>query len=108
MNKSNESLYKSLREVLEERSKPFSIALQEGNDRATAIISACLLDNLLERLIRAFYVKDPTVGMLFKTDHILQSFFSKIHIAYFSGLIPQSLASQLPSFVIAIPHSGQC
>lgn len=77
------------KEHLEELSKPFWEALTRESDRAIAIISACLLDNLLEKLIRASYIKDPRVKSLFKNDHILQTFFAKINIAYFSGLIPK-------------------
>jgi DNA-binding MltR family transcriptional regulator len=95
MDKLDESFFQNLRVALEERSKPFGIALEQGSDRSIAIISGCLLDNLLERLIRAFYVKDPSVKMLFKNDHILQSFFAKINIAYFSGLIPKVIYHDL-------------
>ena len=67
---------------------PFWKAFEKESDRAVAIIAVCLLDDLLERIIRASFVKDPQVKSLFKDDHILQSFFAKINIAYFSGLIP--------------------
>ena len=82
-------LQKPYKDQLEELSKPFWDALGKESDRAIGIIAACLLDNLLEKLIRAAYIKDPQVKFLFKDDHILQSFFSKINIAYFSGLIPK-------------------
>ena len=91
MDRLDSGFYKKLETEMEGRSEHFLKALEQDNDRATAIISACLLDNLLERLIRAFYVKDPAVKLIFKTDHILQSFFSKINIAYFSGLIPKAI-----------------
>jgi len=67
---------------------PFWKALDRESDRTVAILAACILDDLLERIIRASYVKNPQVKSLFKDDHILQSFFSKINITYFSGLIP--------------------
>jgi len=82
-------LQKSYKDQLEELSKPFWDALGKESDRAIGIIAACLLDNLLEKLIRTSYIKDPQVKSLFKNDRILQSFFSKISIAYFSGLIPK-------------------
>jgi len=82
-------LSKPFEEQLTELSKPFWDALEKESDRAIGIIAACLLDNLLEKLIRAAYIKDPQVKFLFKDDHILQSFFPKINIAYFSGLIPK-------------------
>ena len=68
--------------------EPFWDALSKESDRAVAVIAVCVLDDLLERIIRASYVKNPQVKSLFKNDHILQSFFAKINIAYFSGLIP--------------------
>ena len=95
MDKLDEAFFKKLRAAMEERSEPFDTALKQGGDRSIAIISACLLDNLLERLIRAFYAKDPAVKLIFKTDHILQSFFAKINIAYFSGLIPKAIYHDL-------------
>lgn len=67
---------------------PFWKALSKETDRSVAILSACILDDSLEKLIRASYVRDPKVKELFKNDHILQSFFAKINIAYYSGLIP--------------------
>ena len=69
--------------------------MEQDSDRALVIICACLLDNLLEKLIRASYVKDSQVKSLFKNDHILQSFFAKINIAYFSGLIPKVIYHDL-------------
>jgi DNA-binding MltR family transcriptional regulator len=67
---------------------PFWKVLSKESDRTIAIMAVCLFDNMLERMIQASYVKNPQVKSLFKNDHILQSFFSKINIAYFSGLIP--------------------
>lgn len=81
LEKLDDDFFKKLRAELEERSEPFDAALEQGSDRAIAIISTCLLDNLLERLIRAFYIKDPAVKLIFKNDHILQSFYAKINIA---------------------------
>jgi DNA-binding MltR family transcriptional regulator len=75
--------------------KPFWKAFDKETDRATAIVAGCLLDDLLERIIRASYVKDPQVKSLFKNDHILQSLFPKINIAYFSGLIPSVIYHDL-------------
>jgi len=68
-------------------SELFWISLKQESDRAVVITVGCLLDDLLEALIRAYYIKEPKVKDLFKNDHILQSFYSKINIAFFSGLI---------------------
>jgi DNA-binding MltR family transcriptional regulator len=75
--------------------EPFFKSLEQENDRAFAIISGCLIDNMLERLIRAFYIKDPAVKSIFKSDHMLQSLSSKINIAYFSGLLPKTIYHDL-------------
>lgn len=75
--------------------KPFWEAFENETDRAIGIVSACLLDSLLERLIKASYVKDPKVNSIFKDEHILQSFYTKINIAYFSGLIPKAFHHDL-------------
>lgn len=95
MDKLDHDFHEKLRAAMQERSEPFMAALQQRSDRAIAIVSTCLLDNLLESLIRAFYVKDPAVKSIFKNDHILQSFYSKINIAYFSGLIPKVIYHDL-------------
>ena len=95
VDKLDKSMPRYLEKELNERSKQFQISLEQDSDRATAIISACSLDNQLERILRAFYIKDRAINMIFKTDHILQSFFSKINIAYFSGLIPKTIYHDL-------------
>jgi DNA-binding MltR family transcriptional regulator len=77
------------RDYLAELSKPFWDALEKESDRSVGIIAVSVLDNLLERLIRASYIKDLGVKILFKDDHFLQSLSAKINIAYFSGLIPR-------------------
>lgn len=63
--------------------------MSKEGDRATAIISVCVLEDLLRKLLCAWFIKEPQVKYLFNDDHILQSFFSKVNIAYFSGLIPK-------------------
>jgi len=75
--------------------KPFWKAHENESDRAAAIVSAVLLDNLLERLIKTSYVEDPKVNTIFKDEHILRSFYTKISIAYFSGLIPKAFYHDL-------------
>jgi DNA-binding MltR family transcriptional regulator len=75
--------------------KPFWKAHESASDRAVAIVSAILLDNLLERLIKTSYVKDPKVNTIFKDEHILRSFYTKVSIAYFSGLIPKAFYHDL-------------
>ena len=57
--------------------------------------AACLLDQLLTKLIEWCYIEDPKVKTLFKDDHLLQSFNSKINIAYFSGFIPHAFYHDL-------------
>jgi len=69
--------------------KPFWEAIAKESDRAIVIVSTILLDNLLERLIKTSYIKDPKVNTIFKDEHVLRSFYTKINIAYFSGLIPK-------------------
>jgi len=85
---SYEDSFKKAKQKLDEL-QPIWQAFGEETDRATAILSACVLDDLLEDLIRASFIKDTRVKSMFRDDHILQSFFAKINIAYFSGLIPE-------------------
>jgi len=72
-----------------ESANPFIEALGSESDRTVGIVSAILLDNWLERLIKYSYIKDSKVNTIFKDEHILRSFYAKINIAYFSGLIPK-------------------
>ena len=95
MNKPDMSFTPDFKALIDKSSEPFVNALEQRSDRAIAIISASLLDVLLERLLRAFYVKDPAVKSIFRNDNILQSFYSKINIAYFSGLIPKTIYHDL-------------
>ena len=67
---------------------PFWKSFEKESDRAVAIVVACLLDDLLEKIIKASYVRDPQVKSIFKNSNILQPLSNKINIAYFSGLIP--------------------
>jgi len=73
----------------------FFEAFSKETDRATGIISICYLDNLLEKLIKAAYIKDSRIKSLFRDDHLLQSFSAKTNIAYFSGVIPEIVYSDL-------------
>jgi DNA-binding MltR family transcriptional regulator len=75
--------------------EPFVQTLARESDRAVVIVAAIMLDNLLEQLIKNSYVRDPKVNTIFKDEHILQSFHTKISIAYFSGLIPKALYHDL-------------
>ena len=70
-----------------EQYEPALKAYDDQSDRATAIVVACVLDELLEKVIKASYIKDQNVNSLFKNDRLLQSFYAKVNIAYFSGLI---------------------
>lgn len=70
-------------------------SMQGAGERGTAIMACCYLDDLLEALLRSAYIKDKNVDALFKDDRMLQSFFNKISIAYFSGLLPSFIYHDL-------------
>ena len=80
-----------LRRKAQEERAVFFDAFDKETDRGMAIVLACFLDNMLEKLIRAVYRKDPRINILFKDNQILQSFYNKVCITYFSGLIPEAL-----------------
>ncbi|MBA7698755.1 hypothetical protein ES703_107437 [subsurface metagenome] len=86
-----ENLQRQVKEILTQLQEtgPIDEMFRETSDRAFGIVVACYLDNMLEKLIRVAYIKDPQVSSIFKNEQILQSFFAKINIAYFSGLIPK-------------------
>jgi len=75
--------------------EPYWQSLEGETDRGTAVLSAILLDGLLEQLIQASFIKDPRVKQIFKNDHVLQSFYAKINLAYFAGLIPKPFFEDL-------------
>jgi DNA-binding MltR family transcriptional regulator len=79
----------------DKRIKPWWDALERESDISLGIISATLLDILLEEVIRTFYVKDKHVADLFKNDHLLMNFYSKINLAYYSGYIPKVIYHDL-------------
>ncbi len=85
----------NLRRKAQEERAAFFDAFDKETDRGLAIVSVCFLDNMLEKLIRAVYRKDPRIKILFKDNQILQSFYNKVCIAYFSGLIPEALYDDL-------------
>jgi|GEM_PF-2089514 len=74
---------------------PLMYRIAEETDAGAAVMAACALDYLLERLLRASYIDDPKVKSLFQDDRLLQSFHAKVNIAYFSGLIPDKLYHDL-------------
>jgi len=77
------------------RMKPWVDTLEKESDMSVAIVAATLLDVLLEERIRTFYVKDRHVADLFKNDHMLMTFYSKINVAYYSGFIPKVIYHDL-------------
>lgn len=79
----------------QEEREAFFEAFGKETDRGLAIASVCYLDDMLEKLIRAAYRKDPRIKILFKDNQILQSFYNKVCIAYFSGLIPEAVYDDL-------------
>jgi hypothetical protein len=78
-----------------EQEDAFFEVFSKETDRGLAIASICYLDNMLEKLIKAAYRKDQRIKMLFKDNQILQSFYNKVCIAYFSGLIPRVVFDDL-------------
>ena len=94
----NEDILTESRKRLEGDDTYFNLLFNsfEGeSERSIGIISICILDEQLEKLIRSYFIKDPQVSALFKSDHILQTFYAKINIAYFAGLISKCIYDDL-------------
>lgn len=70
-------------------------AFEGESERSIGIVSICILDQQLEKLISSHFIKNAQVSSLFKSEHILQTFYAKTNIAYFSGLIPKWLYEDL-------------
>lgn len=79
----------------QEERESFCEAFSYETDRGLAIAAVCYLDNVPEKLIRAAYIQDPKVTSLFRNNQILQTFYNKICITYFSGLIPETVYHDL-------------
>jgi DNA-binding MltR family transcriptional regulator len=86
---------KDLKQKEKEEIDLFFETFSRETDRGFAVTSVCYLDNALEKLIRAAYIKDPKVSNLFRSNQILQTFYNKISITYFSGLIPKAVYHDL-------------
>lgn len=91
----DESKYKDFKQKEKEEADSFFEAFSQETDRGLAITAVCYLDNALEKLIRAAYIKDSRVNSLFRNNQILQPFYNKISVAYFSGLIPEAVYHDL-------------
>ena len=70
-------------------------AFEGESERSIGIVSICIIDEQLEKLIRSCLIKNRQVSSLFKSEHILQTFYAKTNIAYFFGLIPKWLYDDL-------------
>jgi hypothetical protein len=75
--------------------RPLMHRIAEETDAGAAVMAVCTLDYLLERLLRASFIKDSQVKSLFNDDRLLQSFHAKVNIAYFFGLIPRAIYHDL-------------
>jgi DNA-binding MltR family transcriptional regulator len=84
-----------LRLEAQKEREAFFDAFYKETDRGLAIVSVCFLDNMLEKLIRTVYRQDPRIKILFKDNQVLQSFYNKVCIAYFSGLVPEAFYDDL-------------
>ncbi len=64
-------------------------------ERVDAIVSTCVLDERLERLLRTVMIEDKSVDELMNDDQTLQSFSSKLRLAYALGLLPKAVKKDL-------------
>jgi len=86
---------KEIRKESDKKMRPWWDTFEKESDRSVGIVAASLLNVLLEEVIRTFYVKDRHVADLFKNDHMLMTFYSKINMAYYSGYIPKVIYHDL-------------
>jgi DNA-binding MltR family transcriptional regulator len=74
--------------------KSYVDEIAEQTDRACAVVSAALLDTVLERLLRKRLV-EGTANALFRTDGPLATFAAKISMARALGLLTTKEAEDL-------------
>ena len=84
-----------LKQKEKEEAESFFESFSHETDRGFAITAVCYLDDALEKLIRGAYIEDPKVSSLFRNNQILQTFYNKISICYFSGLIEEPVYHDL-------------
>lgn len=88
-NKVNQYSTLDLHTLQEEHARDWVVALQSyDSDRTLIIISMCVLDNLLKKLIKSILIPHRKSEVLFKDEHLLQTASAKINMAFFLGLIP--------------------
>jgi len=87
-------MLRDMAKIIENRRKVFDESLK-GSDRDMAIVAACLIDNLLERILKSYFIKNSGVNRLFENEHILQTYYAKVNITHFTGLIPGFLYNDL-------------
>jgi DNA-binding MltR family transcriptional regulator len=74
--------------------KEFAEALQ-AKERVEGIVYMCSLDMHLELLLRTVMIDDKSVDALMSDGQALQSFSSKLRLAYALGLIPEAVREDL-------------
>jgi DNA-binding MltR family transcriptional regulator len=67
----------------------------EQSDRALTIVALCLIDQLLQKLIRKAFVSHRKSDVMFNDEHFLRTTSSKINMAFFLGLIPDTIYDDL-------------
>ncbi|PEM30905.1 MltR family transcriptional regulator [Bacillus wiedmannii] len=68
--------------------KEFEKELENSSDRGIALICGSIIDQLLNELLKSFFIKSDTVEKdLFKGNGVLATFDSKIKMSYYLGLI---------------------
>ena len=75
MTNNNESkTHKRLEGDLQAYFDLMSNAFEGESERSIGIVSICILDEQLEKLISSHFIKNAQVSSLFKSEHILQTF----------------------------------
>ncbi len=87
-------VWQEIGKIMTERRKVFDESLR-GSDRDAAIVAVCLIDNLLERILKSYFINNGRAKRLFENEHVLQTYYAKVNIAYFCGLIPSFLFNDL-------------
>lgn len=84
-----------LLKILAKESRVFEDAAGNETDRALGIIAVCWLDSLLEKLLRAYFVKEHAVDAMFRSEHMLSTYASKVSLAFALGLIMRFVYNDL-------------
>ncbi len=67
-------VWQEIGKIMTERRKVFDESLR-GSDRDAAIVAVCLIDNILERVLKSYFINNGRAKRLFENEHFLKTYY---------------------------------